>query len=88
MIKDIIELQLNDNVKARIIDAKQSNEYQNEDEDDIAVRAQLETYYYFKKLTDAINTENGSDEVLAFINKMKKDKVKKRSIIGAYNDTI
>jgi polyphosphate kinase len=47
-IKDIIELQLNDNVKARIIDRFDQNEYRRTNTD-IPVRAQLETYFYFKR---------------------------------------
>ncbi len=47
-IRDIIDLQLNDNVKVRIIDAKDRNEYRRTNTD-IPVRAQLETYFYFKR---------------------------------------
>lgn len=47
-IKEIIELQLNDNVKARIIDRFDQNEYRRTSTD-IPVRAQLETYFYFKR---------------------------------------
>jgi polyphosphate kinase len=47
-ILDNIDLQLNDNVKARIIDNNQSNEYRRADSD-IPVRAQLETYFYYKR---------------------------------------
>ena len=45
-IKDLIEIQLADNVKARIIDANQQNKYvENTNE---KVRAQYATYEYFK----------------------------------------
>ncbi|HRI61315.1 MAG TPA: polyphosphate kinase 1, partial [Saprospiraceae bacterium] len=47
-IKDILDLQLNDNVKARIIDRYDQNEYRRASTD-IPVRAQLETYFYFKR---------------------------------------
>ena len=47
-IKDILELQLNDNVKTRIIDRYDQNEYRRTSTD-IPVRAQLETYFYFKR---------------------------------------
>lgn len=47
-IKDILDLQLNDNVKARIIDRFNQNEYRRTNTD-IPVRAQLETYFYFKR---------------------------------------
>lgn len=47
-IKDLLELQLNDNVKARIIDRNDQNEYRRSNTD-IPVRAQLETYFYYKR---------------------------------------
>lgn len=47
-IKDLLELQLNDNVKARIIDRYDRNEYRRTNTD-IPVRTQLETYFYFKR---------------------------------------
>ncbi|HEY3250444.1 MAG TPA: polyphosphate kinase 1, partial [Ignavibacteria bacterium] len=46
IIKDIISIQLQDNVKARIIDEKQINEYQNGSE--VKHRSQDEIYEYFK----------------------------------------
>ncbi|MEM6516802.1 MAG: polyphosphate kinase 1 [Bacteroidota bacterium] len=45
-IRNLIDIQLADNVKARIIDAKQKNEYIKNSEDE--VRAQYATYTYFK----------------------------------------
>lgn len=48
-IRELINIQLKDNVKARIIDAHQKNEYVPHDTP--AVQSQLETYTYFKKLT-------------------------------------
>jgi polyphosphate kinase len=50
-IMDTIELQLNDNVKARIIDRLDKNEYRRT-ATDIPVRAQLETYFYYKRKTE------------------------------------
>ncbi len=47
-LKDFIDLQFKDNVKSRILDAKQSNKYR-ENIDDIVIRAQYETYYYLKR---------------------------------------
>ncbi len=47
-LKDFMDLQFRDNVKARILDADQSNYYK-ENIDDIAVRAQSETYFYLKR---------------------------------------
>ncbi len=47
VIKKMINIQLADNVKARIIDKDRSNKYVKNDEDQI--RSQIETYKYFKK---------------------------------------
>ena len=47
-IKDVIELQWKDNVKARILDAAQCNEYRRND-NEIPCQSQLETYNYFKR---------------------------------------
>lgn len=47
-IHDVIDIQLADNVKARIIDAKQKNVYVKNDEPE--VRSQYVTYEYFKNL--------------------------------------
>ncbi|MFN0016153.1 MAG: polyphosphate kinase 1 [Saprospiraceae bacterium] len=47
-IRALINLQLEDNVKARIIDLESRNEYRRSDTD-IPVRAQLETYFYFRR---------------------------------------
>lgn len=47
-IRTLINLQLNDNVKARIIDRLDQNLYRRSNSD-IPVRAQLETYFYFKR---------------------------------------
>ena len=48
-IRELIEIQLNDNVKARIIDPDQKNEYVKHGNP--AVRAQYDTYDYFKDLS-------------------------------------
>lgn len=47
----LIRMQLKDNVKARIIDADNSNRYVR-DEGDMAVRSQVETYFYIKRHTN------------------------------------
>jgi polyphosphate kinase len=86
MVKDMIDLQLRDNVKARVIDANLSNQYA-KNEDDIAVRAQLETYFYFKRNENTYDIEEKHDEIPTR-KKVKKEKIKKKSLIGAYNDTI
>ena len=44
-IKDILNIQLNDNVKARWLDKDLNNEYIRS-EDQISVRSQIETYKY------------------------------------------
>ena len=46
-IMHLVELQWSDNVKARVIDKKQTNDYQ-KTKSDVPNRSQLETYYYFK----------------------------------------
>ncbi len=50
-IRTLIDLQLNDNVKARIIDRNDQNVYRRSNTD-IPVRAQLETYFYFKRKSE------------------------------------
>ncbi len=59
VVKDVIDLQLKDNVKARIINAKQDNKYR-KDKSDIAIRAQTETYFYFKRLTEEMAARTGT----------------------------
>jgi len=53
-IKDFITIQLSDNVKARIIDKTSSNTYRT-DGSDLAVRSQMETYYYIKRQAEREN---------------------------------
>ena len=50
-IREIIKLQLEDNVKARILDSKNQNKYRRSSSD-IPVRSQIETYFYFKRKTE------------------------------------
>ncbi|HOY04863.1 MAG TPA: polyphosphate kinase 1 [Saprospiraceae bacterium] len=50
-IRTLIDLQLNDDVKARIIDRLDQNEYRRSTSD-IPVRAQLETYFFFKRKSE------------------------------------
>jgi polyphosphate kinase len=45
-LKDIITIQLQDNVKARILDNNLSNNYVKADDGEPRVRSQYETYYY------------------------------------------
>ncbi len=46
-IRELLDIQFNDNIKARIIDAEQSNEYVKNSEKPL--QSQLATYEYFKK---------------------------------------
>jgi polyphosphate kinase len=48
MMKDLLDIQLSDNTKARIIDKKQSNQYKTGDNSK-KIRAQYATYDYIKK---------------------------------------
>lgn len=47
MIKDIMRIQLSDNVKARYLDLKQTNEYKRNSK--MPTRSQFDTYYYLKR---------------------------------------
>ena len=47
-IMHLMEMQWKDNVKARVIDKKQSNQY-HKTGSDMPLRSQLETYFYFKR---------------------------------------
>jgi polyphosphate kinase len=49
IVREVIDIQLKDNVKARIIDESLSNNYRSDEEADVSIRAQVETYFYFKK---------------------------------------
>jgi polyphosphate kinase len=48
-LRDIIDIQLRDNVKARILDSKDQSEYKHNQEKQ--VRSQIEIYSYFKQLS-------------------------------------
>jgi len=54
-VHTIFNTQISDNVKARIIHHERENEYQR-NTTDIAIQSQLETYYYFKRKVEAIET--------------------------------
>ncbi len=47
-VKNYINIQLSDNVKARILDEEQLNKY-SQGSTDIAIRSQVETYYHIKR---------------------------------------
>jgi polyphosphate kinase len=55
-ILTLLKMQLNDNVKARIIDDKNSNIYVRDD-GDLAVRSQVEAYYYIKRHSEIANQQ-------------------------------
>jgi polyphosphate kinase len=55
-IRDYINIQLNDNVKARVLDAKLRNPYRRS-KSDLAIRSQVETYYYIKRNIDRSEQE-------------------------------
>jgi polyphosphate kinase len=48
MVNTLLKIQINDNLKARLIDVKKNNQYVKTDAD-LAVRSQVETYYYLKR---------------------------------------
>lgn len=50
-VKELMNIQLYDNVKARYIHKTRNNEYRTETTD-LAVRSQVETYYYMKRYND------------------------------------
>ncbi len=50
-IKKLLEIQFQDNVKARLLDGKTSSIYR-ENNDDLAIRSQVETYYYIKRKSE------------------------------------
>jgi len=52
-ILDYIDIQMQDNVKARIIDSKGSNEYKSTI-NDLTIRSQEEMYYYLKRRLDTV----------------------------------
>ncbi|MCB0588754.1 MAG: polyphosphate kinase 1, partial [Phaeodactylibacter sp.] len=60
-IRDFIAIQLSDNVKARVIDKDSTNEYR-ADGSDLAIRAQMETYYYIKRQSEMESHEGEEPE--------------------------
>jgi polyphosphate kinase len=50
-INDYLDIQLGDNVKARVLDAQMTNHYKRTSSD-IPIRSQMETYYYLKRKID------------------------------------
>lgn len=61
-VRAILDLQLRDNVKARLIDAEQQNSYLLGDPDREEVRAQIDTWHYLATLPDVMPPENAAGE--------------------------
>lgn len=51
IIHKLLELQIKDNVKARLIDETQSNTYREPENDEPEIQSQIETYKYIKQIT-------------------------------------
>lgn len=58
-LRDIFDIQWNDNVKARILDKKLENRIA--DNEKPPLRSQTEIYEYLKKIHEAVNTESTAD---------------------------
>ncbi|RMF02638.1 MAG: polyphosphate kinase 1 [Bacteroidetes bacterium] len=52
-ILEVLQLQLADNVKARVLDEGLTNAYYKSGED-LAIRSQIETYYHVKRMTEGL----------------------------------
>lgn len=63
-IRDVMNVQWNDNVKARYLDFRKVNRYK-KNSLDLAVRSQEETYYYFKRQNEMMMPTAGDDGTLA-----------------------
>ncbi len=55
-IKDYINIQLRDNVKSRLLDEHSTNDYY-KNGSDMAIRSQVETYYYVKRKLDNLSKQ-------------------------------
>lgn len=58
-IKDYINIQLRDNVKSRLLDEDSNNDYF-KNGSDMAIRSQVETYYYVKRKLDNRSKQSGN----------------------------
>lgn len=65
ILLDLIRIQLNDNVKARLIHFEENNSYKSS-VNDLAIRSQTETYYYMKRLNEQFVVHEKEDEHLDF----------------------
>lgn len=60
-IVDLMEIQWADNVKSRTLDAKMKNTYRRTSQD-LAIRSQVESYYYIKRLEDQAQVALAEEE--------------------------
>ena len=60
-IRDIMNVQWNDNVKARYLDFNRVNEYKKDDQD-LSIRSQEETYFYFKRMNEKMQQASPSKD--------------------------
>ena len=60
VFKTLLQIQLQDNVKARSLDFGKVNNYRTSDYD-LAVRAQIETYYYIKRVTESFKPQEENE---------------------------
>jgi polyphosphate kinase len=60
VFKTLLQIQLQDNVKARSLDYGKVNNYRTSDYD-LAVRAQIETYYYIKRVTESFKQDEENE---------------------------
>ncbi len=60
-IVDLMEIQWSDNVKSRTLDAKMKNTYRRTSQD-LAIRSQVESYYYIKRLEDQAQVALAEEE--------------------------
>lgn len=58
-IKDYVNIQLRDNVKSRLLDEDSTNDYY-KNGSDMAIRSQVETYYYVKRKLDNRSKQSGN----------------------------
>ncbi len=59
-VRNLMNIQLSDNVKARIVDKDLKNEYK-KSPDGINVRSQIETYYYLKRKEEKVASKYDKD---------------------------
>lgn len=55
-VKDLLQIQINDNVKARVLDNIQSNTYRLTGSD-LSIRSQIDTYFYFKRKEEELKSQ-------------------------------